>query len=99
VLKDYSNACGCRQRYSPDMPKKVISVPLVDSSEKNEAVAQRHTRVICNIAGRRYALDFWSRASLIKPVTAEVLAFPAAPPHRKQKSPPSRCSPYDGIME
>ena len=78
---------GTGQRYSPDMSKKVISMPPVDDSKKNKAVAERHTRVICNIAGKRYALDFWSRASQIKPVAAEVLAFPAAPTAQRVKKP------------
>jgi hypothetical protein len=83
VLDDYGSARGRRQRYSPDMPKKVISVPSADHPEKGRALAERHTRVICHIGGKRYALDFWSRASEIKPVDAEVLPFPPRPPHRK----------------
>jgi hypothetical protein len=58
------------------MPKKVISVRSADHSEKGRDRVERHTRVICNIAGKRYALDFWSRVSEIKPVDAEVLPFP-----------------------
>jgi hypothetical protein len=81
-----AGARGRRQRYSRDMPKKVISVPSVDYPEKTTAVAERHTRVICNIGRKRYALDFWSRASEIKPVAAEVLLFPAVPTaHKKVK--------------
>ena len=60
--------------------------PSVDYPEKTTAVAERHTRVICNISRKRYALDFWSRASEIKPVAAEVLLFPAVPTaHKKVK--------------
>jgi hypothetical protein len=73
------------QRYSPDMPKKVIPIPEPDDSDKGPAMAERHTRVICNIGGQRYALDFWSRASEISPVDAAVLPFPPRPPHTSKK--------------
>ena len=74
------------QRYSPDMPKKVIPVPEPDDPDKGRAMAERHTRVICSIGGQRYALDFWSRASEITPVDAEVLPFPPRPPHISKKA-------------
>ena len=74
------------QRYSPDMPKKVIPIPEPDNPDKGRAMAERHTRVICNIGGRRYALDFWSRASEISPVDADVLPLPAPPAAHKQES-------------
>ena len=75
-------SCGRQQRYSPDMPHKVISLPSSDPPEKSRAMAERHTRLICNIGGKRYALDFWSRASEIKPGDSAVLPFPPRPPHR-----------------
>ena len=68
------------------MPKKVIPIPEPDNPDKGRAMAERHTRVICNIGGRRYALDFWSRASEISPVDAEVLPFPGRPRQHKQES-------------
>ena len=83
VLAGYSSARGRRPRYSRDMPKKVISMPSVDYPEKSAAVAERHTRVICNIGRKRYALDFWSRVSEIKPVAAEVRHFPPGRPPTK----------------
>jgi hypothetical protein len=43
------------------MSKKVISMPSVGNPKKDNAMAEPHTRVICNIGGKRYALDFWSR--------------------------------------
>ena len=57
--------------------------PSVDYPETGSAVADRHARVICNIGGKRYALDFWSRASEIQPVAAEVLPFPPRRPQGK----------------
>jgi|HubBroStandDraft_1064217.scaffolds.fasta_scaffold47594_2 hypothetical protein len=67
------------------MPKKVIPIPEPDDPDKGRAMAERHTRVICNI-GRRYALDFWSRAAEISPVDAAVLPFPPRPPHTSKNA-------------
>jgi len=50
------------------------------------AMAERHTRVICHIGEKRYALDFWSRASEVNPVDAEVLTFPPGAPHTSKKA-------------
>ena len=68
------------------MPKKVITFPEPDDPAERRAMAERNTRVICHIGGKRYALDFWSRASEINPVDAEVLAFPLGAPHTSKKA-------------
>lgn len=65
------------------MSKKVISMRSAGHPKKDNAMAEPHMRVICNIGGKRYALDFWSRVSEIKAVDGEVLALPRCPLHRK----------------
>ena len=65
------------------MPKKVTPIPQPDDPDQGRAMAERHTRVICNIGGQRYALDFWSRATEIRPLDAAVLPFP---PHTSKKA-------------
>jgi hypothetical protein len=66
--------------------KKVIPFLIDKSPEELRDTAERHARLICNIAGTRYALDFWSRASEINPVDAPVLPFSPDQP-RKPKRP------------
>jgi hypothetical protein len=68
------------------MSKKVITFPEPNDPAEGRAMAERHTRVICHIGGKRYALDFWSRASEVDPVDAGVLAFPPGAPHTKKKA-------------
>jgi hypothetical protein len=62
---------------------KVIPFPIDKRPEKVRDTAERHARMVCNIGGTRYALDFWSRATEINPVDAPVLPFPPGQP-RKQ---------------
>ena len=83
---------GGRQRYSPDMSKKVLSVPPPADPNQGRAQAEQHSRVICHmgLGGKSYALDFWSRVSEINRVSAKVLPFPPRLPSAEAKKPAKR---------
>jgi len=62
------------------MSKKTIPFPPPTDPEKGREIDGGHSRVICHIGGKRFALDFWSSGRELNPTDAVVLPFPAGTP-------------------
>ena len=66
------------------VPKTSTEPVVMPTPEPNRAEAEQHERLILNMGGARYALDFWSAASKLKLVDAEVI--PITSPSAKKRS-------------
>jgi hypothetical protein len=62
------------------MSKKPIPFPPPTEPEKGREIDGGHSRVICHIGGKRFALDFWSSGRELNPTDAVVLPFPTETP-------------------